>query len=387
MEDRVVALGEVAWDVLQRMVRELVARKAGGHLVEGRLRELPLELPLALRGEAAEPRRFAERLAAAIDAMLDDAVEHAAAFRPGHAFCHRCGTAACEHSLPPSHRHVAVGYEPTGVPRWQDFAQYCLDLRHPEVDRLYSDPPAFLTQVQGAGELRARLLDAFDTPSYELVGQLTAGFFPVQTRLEEGRGVVALTFQVAASRSRGGQVRLGLNILGRAPSGGELGALWERHRDLPWRRGVRWAQSALQSIRVRAAVARPAGDGDEARARIERRVEGILNGLARRLARDHRSRGRRTRHADERHESGARPTRKALEDARSAADAAVLFDERRGTLVVLGDRGRTHFFASDGRLVSSVRYSRDAIERKRKAGLWRDASAGEIEGLREVLEA
>ena len=52
---------------------------------------------------------------------------------------------------------------------------------------------------------------------------------------------------------------------------------------------------------------------------------------------------------------------------------------------MLGDRGRTHFFAADGQHVSSVRYSKDAIARKIKLELWRDASAEELDGLREKL--
>ncbi|NIM62932.1 MAG: hypothetical protein GTO30_15180, partial [Acidobacteria bacterium] len=90
---------------------------------------------------------------------------------------------------------------------------------------------------------------------------------------------------------------------------------------------------------------------------LEERVDRILAGLRRRLERDNRARSRRTRHAQERHQSGRRPTRKALEDAREAADEAFMFDPRSGALVVLGDRGRTHFFAPEGKLVSSVRYS------------------------------
>ncbi len=176
-----------------------------------------------------------------------------------------------------------------------------------------------------------------------------------------------------------------MNILGLSPSGEDLGTLWERHRELPWRRAVRWAQGALQSIRVRSALTRSGDGAGPARQRLDRRVDGIMRSLARRLERDRRATGRRTRHAEERHESGARPTRKALEDALAAADEAVLFDERSETLVVLGDRGRTHFFNRDGRLVSSVRYSRDAIDRKRKTERWREASARQIEELRKVL--
>jgi hypothetical protein len=77
----------------------------------------------------------------------------------------------------------------------------------------------------------------------------------------------------------------------------------------------------------------------------------------------------------------------ALDDARGAAEDAVLVDERSGARVVLGDRGRTHFFTVEGRLVSSVRYSKDAIERKRRLGLWREASPDETASLRELLQA
>ena len=109
------------------------------------------------------------------------------------------------------------------------------------------------------------------------------------------------------------------------------------------------------------------------RAEIDARVDGILKGLARRLERDRRARSRRTAHAEARHASGERPTRKAWEDTARARPEDVLFDERHGTLVVPGERGRTHFYTPEGRLVSSVRYSREAIERKLKSGLWQSA--------------
>jgi hypothetical protein len=378
VSDSVKALAEIAGDVLQRMVRELLARKAGGHLIETRLEEIDLRLPLAVR---ADPAAFADDLVAALDGILDDAIQDAAAFRPGRAFCHRCAPAACEHSRPPSCRDVFVGYAPTGVPLWKDFAQLCLELKHPEVDRLYGDPPAFLTLAQAGDELRGRLLSAFRSPSYELLGQLAAGFFPVKTRQEEGRGVLALTFQVVASRGRR-RPRLALNLLGVAPGGEDLETLWERYREVPWRRAVRWAQSALASVRPRSR----GREGLDRRA-IDARVEGILRGMARRLEREHRARSRRTHHAERRHESGQRPTRKAIDDIRAAGPEAILVDERSGTLVVLGDRGRTHFFTSDGRLVSSVRYSTDAIERKRKLGLWRAASGDQVGALRERVLA
>jgi hypothetical protein len=324
-------------------------------------------LHFGLPGPRAAPGPFADALLAAIDRLIDDAIQQAAAFRPGHAYCHRCNRLDCEHSHPPSSRHVLVGYAVTGQPRWEDFAQYCLEIRHPDVDRLYEAPPALVTVVQQREALEGAMLDAFRNSSYEILGQLVAGFFPLRVRLEEGRGVVALTVQVAASYRGRVPARLGLNLLGRAPSGADLEELWDSQRELAWHRAVRWAQAALQTIPPRPRSA-------EERAGLAVRVESILQGLARRLGHDHRARGRRTRHAEERHASGTRPTRKAVDDARAASAAELYVDERSGSIVVLGDRGRTHFFTPAGRHVSSARYTREAIDRKLRAELWRPAS-------------
>lgn len=365
-------LGRQVWELLERMVRERLARRPGGHLVESDLDRLELNLSVALDSTDGGSERFGRELVQSIDRLLDDAVQHAVAFRPGHAFCHRCAKAGCEHSAPPSGRHVFTGYGPTGLPRWEDFAQFCLERHHPEVDRLYEQPPAFLTVVQDKHELHGGLLQAYHHESYELLGQVAAGFFTVRARAEEGRGVLALTVQAAASRGPNGRRRFGLNVIGLTPGGESLDTLWDRHDELPWRKSVRWAQGALQTLG-------PAGD------RLDQRVAGILNGLARRLARDRRARARRTRHAEQRHAAGGRPTPKAVEDVRAAADEAFMFDEQAGTLVVLGHRGRTHFFSPEGQLVSSVRYSKDAIARKVKLKRWRPATSEESSALRDRL--
>ena len=174
--------------------------------------------------------------------------------------------------------------------------------------------------------------------------------------------------------------------------------LWESQPDIPWHRAVHWAQAALATIgrggSRPAHSARQPGPSAQHPGRpaprpgkpLEERVSGIVRGLARRLEADLRARSRRTRHADRRHEAGDRPTRKALDDILKArTSAAYLFDERTGALVIVGERGRTHFFTPDGRLVSSVRYSRDAIERKRKTGVWRAASESEAQRFREQI--
>jgi hypothetical protein len=238
-----------------------------------------------------------------------------------------------------------------------------------------------LSVVADGGTLHSAMLDAFHSPSHQILGQVAAGFFPVRTRAEEGRGVLAVTVQIVASG--GGRFdRLALNVIGRPPFGASLDDLWQRHDELPWRKAVRWAENAIDTVpsaRTRASL------GDGGRADLERRVDGILHGLARRLEREQRGRARRTLHAERRRASGVRPTHKAVDDARAADADAFLVDERSGTVVVLGDRGRTHFFTPEGRLVSSVRYSRDAIERKVKLEVWRKATAEVAEALRAKL--
>ena len=67
MEDRSSALGEIAFDVLERLVRELLSRKAGAHLIEGSIDAVLVRLPLVQRGEGAGPEPFARALVADID--------------------------------------------------------------------------------------------------------------------------------------------------------------------------------------------------------------------------------------------------------------------------------------------------------------------------------
>jgi hypothetical protein len=376
-DDRPKVLGGIAYDALARLVRDRLFRTGGGHLLEATLERIPLRLDVALRGEEADGDRFAETLIGAIDGFLDDAVQHAAAFRPGRAFCLRCGASDCEHSGVPSARHVFSEYSPTGIPLWIDFAQACLDRKREEVDRLFEDPPAFVTWIDSPGRLEGRVVRAFRGEGrFELLGQVVAGFYPLRTREGEGRGVLALTFQAAASRGRHGGRRVALNVLGRAPRGEALDLLWDREDAIPWRAAVRWAQDALSTLTRREAE----GSGPSSR------VEAILRGLARRLERDRRARARRTRHAQTRHASGERPTRKARDDARHAEAREILFDERNGTFVVPGERGRTHFYTTEGRLVSSVRYTKEAVARKVKLGLWKEAGREEAEAILSRIE-
>ncbi len=361
--------------LLRRMVRDLLARKPGGHLVSGSVDEIVVHLPAS----GGDDQGFAEDRAARLEEEVDEAIRRASAFRPGHVYCHRCRAAACQHSSPPTGQHVFTGYNPTGTPLWEPMAQALLALRHPEVNALYDNPRALVTLVQDSATLRGTMLEAWQNPGCEVVGQLVAGFFRPPGASTSNGERLALTLQVTAARTPKHGLRLGLNLLG-APD-----EAWPVDLERPWRRPLRWAQDALASVAV------PRGRGRRRRlpsqGEVEERVLGILTGLSRRLRQERSGRTRRTGHAQERHQSGERPTRKALDDVRVAPAGAFLLDERNDTLVVLGERGRTHFFTPAGRLASSVRYSRDAIAGKQRRGQWRPAPAARVAGLRAMLTA
>lgn len=344
-------------------------------LVRGRFPgvELPGTLHVSLAD--ADSPEWASRLLASLDRAVEDSRHRIDGLPRGRAWCHRCETGGCPHASPPDCRSVFVGYGPTGVPRWEDFAQLTLERRHPDVDRLFDDPPALLTHLSDRGRLQGEIVRAFRTPRYELLGQLAVGFYAVAPRAGEGRGVLALSVQAVGTFPRRGPARIGLNLIGASPDGGSLESLWDRESELPWRKSMHWARKALGTLLPRA---RGAG----AATRIEPRVVGILEGLGRRLTREHRARGRRTRHAEDRHASKLRPTSKAMDDALAATEEGLYVDAARDTLVVLGDRGRTHFFTREGRHVSSVRYGRDAIERKIRAETWRPAPTEQVEEFR-----
>lgn len=374
---------------LAHLLSHLRSTKPGGHLLGDALggRELRLVLPLP-RGEE-EGGAADERLLRDLHRMLDEEIQVLASFRPGRVYCHRCSSTDCGHAVPPDARSVFVGWSATGAPRWQDFAQLCLERRHPLVDRLYAEPPEILYQMTDGEELGLDLLPALRRESCsEILVQASIGFLSLG--LKGGRpDLRALTAQAVSSRSRGGPPRLALNLV--LGNGGERSEL---DRPSPWRSAARTAQGKLDSLLRRARGGRRRGGrrGDRGQRREEERDllrrggTAILGEFARRVVREARGRGRRTHHAEERHSSGRRPTRTALLDLRRARPEELMVDRRSGALVVPGGRGRTHFFNSQGRLVSSVRYAPEELARKRKRGQWRPATPDEGRALLETLE-
>ena len=359
-----------------------------GHLLRSAGSQLELELHLPLTA-AEDLAPLAARLREAMRAEIAAQISHQAAFRPGQVLDLRHPQGEGPETSPNDSRKVFVGFSATGAPRFQDFAQWLLAVKHPQLDLLYARPPGLVTVVATSEDLYAEVLPPFRRPAaldWQLHGQVMAGFFEV-TKKDGTPGQLALSFQVQSSAAKeGGRRRFGLNLLGIGPGGEKLEHLLDRLakktvEPAPWQNAAAWAQSALESIE------RGQGKKPLDPLQLESRIEGILGGFVRRLEQDRRARGRRTDHAEERHRQGDRPTSHALQDLARAKVEDILIDARSGTFVVLGDRGRAHVFSGQGKLVTSLRTTPESIERKKKKDLWRAATPAEGAELRRVAGA
>jgi hypothetical protein len=371
-----------ALQILIDEVRERIDRHPLGHLVAGRGERIDLRLSLPTAPRDGQVAKAGHEAAESIQEAVQSLLDHSSVFQPGRVLCLRCQTAACEHAAPTSSRQVFAGWGTTGIPRFVDFGQWLLARRDPRVDLLYRDPPPVLTVVVPEAELAGGLIPAFRQreDNYRIHAQVAAGWY----QAPDGLGVrhpLAVSLQVISTRARRHLRRFGLNVVGIGPAGEPLEHLYDKIGEIPWGDAVRWAQGVLLGIEGQLER-----DSHTPRDLVDKRIEGLANAVARRLEKDGRGKERRTRHGQQRHVEGDRPTRMALADFARATPENLLFDTRRETLVVVGDRGRAHVFSLAGKLVTSVRYNPAVIEKRRQNGLWRPAAAEEVRTVRERLE-
>lgn len=283
----------------------------------------------------------------------------------------------------PDPRAVFVGYSPQGAPRFRDFAQWLLEIRHSELEKLYSKPSGLISLRASEAELTREVLPGFraERPIWQLHGQVAAGLFTLLDRRGHA-ATVALTFQIVSMpySSRSGR-HFFLQQIGWGPDKEPLDRLKARVDaesliELPWQAAIDWTQTTLAEIEESSA---------KTPAALESRVQGVLRGLAGRLLQGRRARERRTDHAEDRHQSKARPTSQALKDLKQATPDALFFDHRRGTLIVVAEAGRVHVWSPEGKLVTSVRYSVDAIAVKKVREIWRPAGPQELIALRQAV--
>lgn len=285
------------------------------------------------------------------------------ALRQGRLYCYRCESSDCQHGVPPTSVSVFGGYSPTGLPRWMDFQQMLLEVRHPRLEELFEEHGREVLAVYLDGPcLKSSQLEVFGRLSraYDILGQVAFGFL----RVKEER--VALSVQAVEVTGLNGRPRMELNLVGRLSGECEI---WEalelphygRIKDLlvEARRKIQLLSPGSKHTRLRKGQ----------RGTSEAGFEKVLKGLARRLERIGRQAKRRTSHAELRR-GDLRPTHKALEDAAWAPPDRMLWDARRKTVVVWGPRQRVHVFSPAGKHITSLLLDGEAVESRIRRKRW-----------------
>ncbi len=317
-----------------------------------------------------------------------DMVSRVEVYCQGRVYCYRCDSSECAHSVPPQPTSVFGGYAPTGLPRWQELGELLLSLRHPKLDTLYEPGTRELAAAYvDEAFLKGPQLHVFGRHSraYNILGQVAFGFvrFPASRGEAGEHHRVAFTAQAVESCRMDGSPRLDLNVLGRLwDDSPALHALEGAHRSrildiiAEARRGIQGAAPGTSTWRGR-------GPG-RLHPDVSARAERVLKEMARSLERLGRQAGRRTAHVEERRVEN-RPTSKAMEDACAVPEERLLWDEHKGTVVVLGPRNRIHVFNRDGRHVTSLTLDGEIVQGRLRRRRWRRLSGETLEQFKTAV--
>lgn len=331
-----------------------------------------VELKFKIRRDSSADA-LADEFFRQITARLDEARGEEDAVVPHRAFCFRCESFICEHSVPPDTRSVIARYEPTGRPVWIDFASLLYNRRDPRAEAVANRTPGILTLMIEAAELTQDRIEAFGgaDPAVEILCELVAGMFTIENGGEDSEA--ALTLQWLRVR-RHGRARVVFHpvadarLLNYAVTDPDLARLLTNER------------TAARTFGAAAAKKVPGGNDAAVKFAI-----GRAHGLARDLQHHYTVRSRRTLHARERAEVGVRPTANAFPEARAAADQQIMIDRKTGTFVLLGKNSRVHFFNKEARHVTSVRFSGEEIRVRIEKNRWCAATPAEIVAFRKQL--
>ncbi len=335
----------------------------------------PFDLELKVSVDPGNPWRL--QADPSIEEQIRGAVREMAtraeAFQQGRVYCYRCESSVCTHGHPPRPTSVFGGYASTGSPVWLEFSQVLLERKHPRVDLLYDPAQTDLVALHmGPETLKQRQLNVFGRQSktYDILGQVVFGFLRIQKpewdRSKAER--VACTLQAVESRRLNGRPRLELNVLSSLSDGSPAleaiyGPYQTRIADV-----ISSARHRISSLSPSTRGAAKSGRG-ESLTDTASLVASILQGLARKLEKVGRQRGRRTAHAEGNRVKN-RPTSKAWEDVFGAAEDSILWDKYEKTYVVLGPRNRVHVFSREGRHVTSLVLRNEAVRSRQRRNRW-----------------
>lgn len=384
------------------MARRSSRSRSGGAAPDARLRAALDQAVAAVRALALEadvplpdrltidlrPRAPSAERAAAVIADVERAFSAARPaddlWRAGAVHCFWCASSDCAHARPSSPGSVFAGYAATGKAEWVDFVQSCVDRRLPGLDGLFADPPHPVAFVQQQ-ELTGELLPGFgrEDHAWRLRGQVVIGMVPADLRAPKGDRV-AFAIQVVETRRPQAPLTLRVNLVGMssnqitaAASAGPARSTAEQLRRL-----VQGAHRLVKRIGRRAVLAEARNQPYDA----EQAIASTLGQLRGDLVRIFAPQSWRTQHAAQRHGDGARPTSKALSDAREAGPDRMFRDTRRETIVVIGPKNRAHVFTESGRHVTSLRLEPGELGRKTQRKRWQPLSPPRISAFRALLK-
>ncbi len=346
---------------------------------------MTLPLDVATGGRPGPPA--ARALIDAIGARIDEALKAAGGWRQGFVYCFQCREPGCRHASPPDPAATFAGYNATGRPDWVDFTELCIARQDSRVERVFADPPQVIAIVQSGDELSDAVLPDMGGAGSVLavLGQVVAGLLPAEYAPGGGHDRLAMTVQIVEMPAARRGARLRINL---------VGTTWDAIAAVLETDGVR---SPAEGLRASLAAAR-----DRLRAqsrhvtRRERKgeqtdlqalVRPVLLDLQRDIERVFRGHRWRTRHAEERHRGGNRPTDTAVREARNAPTNRLLNDPDRKTIVVLGRKGRAHVFSADGRHVTSLQLGPSEADRKIARGRWRPLDEPAARSFRAAVDA
>jgi hypothetical protein len=345
---------------------------------EAHLPAVAVPVSLALSGKGSRHERALD-LVLFLREQIRESLLAQAAFERGRIYCLRCESNGCPHAEPPSPRAVFSGYGETGRPEWSEIAELLAARGDARLDRLYLDPHELVALTMSHDEVYERLLPVFGRARerYLILAQMVVGRF-VPSGSPGASEPMSLTVQVA--RTGGDHPVIGVNLIGRPPrESGLVPPLAESVLD-GLGDALRTLNRELGSLaRMRDRGPRP---GEPHQAYLAERCFGLLRNAARDLEHRTRVNGKRTLHARERSYQADRPTAKAFEDARGAADENVMEDGREHTVAVLGARGRVHFFTREGKHVTSVTFPAQVIRSRIAQKRWRRLPPADLADFR-----
>lgn len=315
--------------------------------------DITLRVPLDIRRDG---QKAAADTVEQIFRRVREVREHDKALVPGSVYCYFNETASADSCRPDHPRKIFDGYSSTGRPQFTDFLTMAIERKDPGVEELAAGGDLIVTHVSMGRLLRSQQLAEFGktSPVFRILGQVDAGLYPLLNSADKA----AYSFQVLRGATLEGKPRFRLHSIGAA----DLSDLADPSVALILSRYQR---------RLDAEALRLAGLAANGKAPLEEDfVQPLLEDLAKQLRGRARHAGRRTGHADQRSFEGQRPTAKASEDAARASDDQILIDDSKGTIVVLGPRGRVHVFSPEGLHVTSLVMTGANIGKRRKEGRW-----------------